>query len=142
MADLYGSNYAGAYQSTKAGKNYPPGEKNGNVQVVKDTFSSAVAVIGTGDKIFVGKIPAGATIVGGFINAAAQGAGSLALGVTGTTAGIVSTTAVTTAAAKQADGVLLGKKVLVETDVFITPTVATSASIGALIEAAVFFILN
>lgn len=143
MATQYAKNYAAAFQATKSPKNYPPGERNGNPFYIKDTFNPAAAVIPLNDLIYIGKLPAGATIVDAFINTASQGTtGIFSMGTAADEDGIItSADAGGQAAIVKANGALIGKKVTVETEVYLKVTEATTASSGVPIEVGVAYLL-
>lgn len=143
MATQYAKNYAAAFQATKSPKNYPPGERNGNPFYIKDTFTATTAIVPLNDLIYIGKLPAGATIVDAFINAPSLGTtGIFSMGTALDEDGIITVAdAGGQAVVAKANGALIGKKVLVETEVYLKVTEATTAASGLAVEVGVAYLL-
>lgn len=62
MTDLFGVNYKKVYQDDPSGK-ANKGEYNGHKKVLFDEHTFAADVNAIGDKIYIGKLPAGARVL-------------------------------------------------------------------------------
>lgn len=139
MADFYGINFD--KRRANPPKLVDGGQYGGRVRPLVDQFTVAGTVT-TNDKIFVGRVPAGATFVGARIGMGGTSAGSgrtLALGDAGSAGRLISATVVaTTGTVVNANvGGGIGHKFLADTDLFLTVgggTLATGAIINTVIE--------
>ena len=140
MADLVGDNQTQVAAGNKAGV----GDANGSVKQLFEVYTPPGAVITSGGKIYCGKVPKGARIVGGALNAEDQGStGGFSLGTTADPDGIVTALTCTTAAGdrKTADGILVnGDKMEEDTEIYMTCTATTDASTGKKVRASVLFV--
>lgn len=138
MADLYGSNYTKAYVS-KPSEKAAKGEYNGHVKTLYDEYVVPLAnELATADFVYIGKLPAGARVLGGKVKCQAAGAtgifdiGYLANGVDavdadGFAAGVDPGAA---AVLQELNGAAIGKKFTVETTVLLDVTEITADAGG------------
>jgi hypothetical protein len=140
MAALIGDNQTEIAAGNKAGV----GDGNGHIKQMFEVYTPVANVITLADTIFCGTVPKGARIVGGALNVEDQGTvGGFSLGTVADPDGIVTALTCTTAAGdrKTADGILVnGDKMTADTDIYMTCTATTDASLGKKIRASVFFV--
>lgn len=148
MADLYGANYTKVYvnkPSEKAGK----GEFNGHVKTLYDEYTF-LAEAGTSDVVYLGKLPAGARVVGGKVKCPSTGAtgifdlGYLANGVDAADADGFAAAVDPGAAAVLADlnGAAIGKKFTVETTIVADFSEVTASATGDVLQVWVEYIID
>lgn len=140
MAALIGDNQTEIAAGGKAGV----GDMNSHIKQLFEVYTPVANVITSGDTIYCGKVPKGARIVGGALNVEDQGTtGGFSLGTAADPDGIVTALTCTTAAGdrKTADGILVnGDKVTEDTEIYMTCTATTDASLGKKVRATVFFV--
>ncbi len=147
MATLYGLNYDEAYNDN--GK-YRPGEYNGHVKTLYDEHTFVADVNAINDIIKIGKLPAGARVLGTVVKAASSGTtgivefGYAANGVDSADADGFDAAADFGGQAVHSlgDGVAIGKKFSVETEVQLNLTEATDSALGDTIKAWVYYIVD
>lgn len=147
MATLYGLNYAETYNSN--GK-YRPGEYNGHVKTLYDEHTFVADVNAINDIIKIGKLPAGARVLATRVKSVSLGTtgifelGYAANGVDSADAdgfdAIVD--AGGQAVQSDGDGVAIGKKFSVETEVQLNLTEATDSALGDTVKVWIHYIVD
>lgn len=140
MAALIGDNQTLVAANKKVGV----GDANGSPKHLFEVYTPVANVITLNDTIYCGKVPKGARIIGGALNVEDQGTtGGFSLGTAADPDGIVTALICTTAAGdrKSADGILVnGDKMTEDTDIYMTCTATTDASLGKKIRATVIYV--
>jgi hypothetical protein len=130
----------------QAGGKYPPGEYNGNVKMLMDTYTFPGAVFSASDFILIGTLPVGARVVGAGIRIPASlgTTGIFDLGTDADPNGFVSgCDGGGQAAVKQSSTeALIGTKYSVETDVKLDCTEATDVATGLTVTAWVKYVVD
>ena len=140
MANKYSTSYQKAYVDVPSAK-IPPGEQSGEIKNLYCEFTGA-GELATTDTLYLGKLPAGARVIGGMIKCPATGAtgifnvGYQANGVDAADldAYVVGADPGAAAVSAQIAGDGLGKKLSVETTVVLTPTEITASFTGVTLK--------
>jgi hypothetical protein len=145
MANYYGTNYTEAYPTSGSQGKYATGEYNGRVRMLRDSYAFGAAVFSASDYIYIGKLPAGARVVGAGVQGTSTGTtGIFDLGTVADPNGFVSGCDLggQDAVKLGSTEAQLGTKFSVETEVLLDCTEATDASTSDTIQAWVLYVLE
>lgn len=131
--NVYSAQYTNAYGNSPAAK-LTPADMGGKRRVLIASYTQGASAGTIGDVIYMGKLPAGATVLSGKLQwGTGTASEALAVGIVGTPAKFLAATAATTASttptavqAHQAGGATY--KTTAETDIIITNSVAAIAA--------------
>jgi hypothetical protein len=144
MSSFYGVNYTKAYQDVSPGK-VAPGEYNGNVKVMYDEYVFDGDVYSISDKIYLGKLPKNARILGCHLKCEDLGGstGIFTIGTADATTGLV-VAADAGGQAVNADGAgaLIGTRLTEEEAVYATFTEATDDADACTLRFWVYYIVD
>lgn len=144
MADVYGDNYTKGYVDVPS-KKIAPGEQSGDTKVLYDRILLPRDVMAIGEKIYIGKLPAGVRILAATLKSVSLGTtGIMKMGTAASEEGLV--------AAADGDaggqevhafgkGVLIGKETTQEETYYIEFTEASDAANGDLVEAWIQYVV-
>jgi hypothetical protein len=148
-ATLYSSNYQAAFVDANPSK-FGKGEYNGTVECQYAEHTFAASVNGIGDIIKMGKLPAGARVLGTVVKCPSTGTtGKFEFGYAANGVDVIDEDAFDAdadsggaAIQSEGDGVGIGKKFTVATDTQLQLTEATDTAIGVVIQTWVFFVVD
>jgi hypothetical protein len=145
MANYYGTNYTSAYPTSGSAGKYAVGEYNGRVRMLRDAYVFPADVFSASDFIYIGKLPAGARVVGAGMQGPSMGTtGIFDLGTADDPNGFVSGIDLGGQAAVKLGSTeaLIGTKYSVETEVIIDCTEATDSAEGDSLQAWILYVLE
>lgn len=146
MATYYnGTNYGNAYPSSGAVGRFAVGEYDGRVRMMRDSYTFGADVFSASDFIYVGKIPAGARVIGAGIQGPSLGTtGIFDLGTADDPNGFVSGADMGGQAAVKLGSTeaLIGTKFTEETNLILDCTEATDSANGDTIQAWIQYVME